>query len=561
MTPLLVALALLSAAPEQQTASVGFVGDGYVYLDKGLADGLAVGTKVRVLQRRKRRAGVCVVEALSQHSARCAGQLKAGPRSAVFRADPPAGTPPPTPLPALPADVAQGAAKALSELSFTPVPFTGERGRPPFRFPVRVSARTRSWLAADRVTGLGGPKTFHRQVVTLAVRGAPLYVDGLRLFANGEVVGAAVSPMDARFRRREPARLNIWRASVRYRPDGGIFSVEAGRMLPFRAPGARLVDGMSASLRLLDDRVELGAYAGLAPEASRLYPRVNTYAAATYAAVDWSLGDVALSARGRLGASANLALQARGEAEVALAGGWSRYLQGAAGVRTVIESQALLAPWVDLAYAELWSTPGYGLRFSTSYRYNARAFPSFDLGMPAGGAPGAFGFHHANLNAGWEPIRFVGARLLAGGAFDHGAFDWRAWAGPEVGVPDLFGTSAWIGYREEIGTFPARMVTLSGATRVGGVLSVRAGVWAVQRPGINPMQLDETLASLGDPLHETHGWGGIDVDAAGFGLPLPVSELRLSGLFRGQMSLPSVVGRPRSSLSGLDVTLGVSGAM
>lgn len=561
MAPLLVALVMVSAAPEKHTAAVSYVGDGFVYLNKGVADGLNVGDKVRVLRRRRRRAGTCVIEALSQHNARCAGELKAGPRSAVFRATPPVPPAPPRALPTTPADAVEQAQVALSQQAFTPVPFTGERGKPPFRFPVRVTARSRSWITADRATVPGQARAFHRQVVTLAVRGAPLFVDGLRLFANGEVVGAAFSPPEARFRRRDPARLNVWRASVRYRPDGSFVSVEAGRILPFRAPGARLVDGISASLRLLDDRVEIGAYAGLSPEASRLYPRINTYAAATFAAVDWSLGDVALSARARLGATADLGLRARGEAEVALAGGWSRYLQGAAGVRATLESEALLAPTVDLAYAELWSTPGYGLRLSTSYRYNARAFPSIDLAGPVGYAPSALGFHHANLNAGWEPLDFIGARMLAGGAFDHGQFDWRAWAGPEVGVPNLFGTSAWIGYREEVGTFPARMLTLSGVSRFGGVLRVRAGVWGVQRAGINPQQLEETLDAFGDPVHEAHGWGGVDLDAAGFGLPLPVNELRFSGLLRGQVSLPSVVGRKRSSLAGLDVTLGVSGAM
>ena len=67
-----VAPALLAAPAASPTAAakVRYVAGAAAYLDRGARDGLASGTSID-FERRGKSAGSCVVDAVSDHAARC----------------------------------------------------------------------------------------------------------------------------------------------------------------------------------------------------------------------------------------------------------------------------------------------------------------------------------------------------------------------------------------------------------------------------------------------------------------------------------------------------------
>lgn len=520
-----------SAGKESARGGITYFGKDVIYVDKGRADGLTTGATLKAY-RGKRSTGTCVVEEVSDHHAICRGQISGRSRGVRFDPGPvEALPPPPDPLTGIDDASRQNGQAALGGASFQKVAARPSARRRPLRLPIEIFANAQTWSMGPLLN-----KTYHRDRMGIAVRGLPLYVDGLVANLRFDLGGQGWSPPEVRFRPNEPLRPELWEAALSYRPSFGWLALTVGRFAPLYAPGARVLDGVQAGFRWPGDLFEVGAYAGTVPDAGRLIPRYDHFAGGGYWNVATSIGPVYVRHAGRLGAVADLGLDARGEAEALVDVSWSRYLRAGGGIRGAIEVKSPLLPWVDLAYLDVQSSPLDGMSFGASYRYNAPT-PEIDLGAPTGLPPPAYGYHHAMASARYAPWSFFGGNARVGGSWDPITGDLRGWVAPEVEVPSLLGglLGFTAGYQGELGASPAHYVTSSAR-----VAWNRRVEWSARAFGL-------VQPELGSPLTTFGGTSEL------VGRPLP--WLSLLGRVRGHSTLPALSGHNRPSPTGLAADL------
>jgi hypothetical protein len=453
MTGLLVVVALLAQGASHRTEGrVLQTTSSRAYLDAGSDDGLAAGAEL-VFRRAGTEVGRCRLEAVSLRSSSCgATTLRTGDAFA---------------LPARP---------AREEPRLLPAPTSPEQLRaqatliaaaPIARVEFKPSARASEWHAGVAevelselawVSTSAGPFVGTRADVSL--RDADVGA-GLRLDVAAQAIRWTSRPSDPapRFRPRDASQLYVWQASVS-RDQGSGLAVSAGRVLPWRIPGATILDGATAGWRA--GEWELGAFAGFVPRPSTLGLVTDRSTGGGYWGWQRRLGkDVTLLDDGRVAVVRSPELGTRLEAETQAAARLGRPVDLSGSVRLGFGGVAKAPGNVDAARLGLSARPGDHLRLSGWWAYDG-------LEVPADAEPAIYAGHAQRVEGtvAWEtPGLRVSA--LGGTSRDLGTRLDRRWVGPIVDLPRLLpghgGVS--LGYLEELGWSDGRSAWLQAIYR------------------------------------------------------------------------------------------------
>jgi hypothetical protein len=508
------------------------------WLDAGTKDGLAAGDEVN-LRRRRRRAGKCIVEHASASWSTCRGDVDARATRARFDArvvpdDPSDAEPERLPT----ADALQARRAALGQARFAKVAYTAQaraRARG-WRFPLSVSFVHRSWARApfDR-------RTFHRERVEVVLRGARVFIPSLQLHADAVIEGALASPVDARYRRRDPVRVELRETALSWRPHEGGLVGTVGRFIPWNVPGVTILDGVQAGWRSSGGALEVGAYAGTHPELTADLPSLLRTSAGAYWGARW-LGESAFVAhRGRLGVRTSPTLALRTELEVDADAALGSWLRASVGARAGLLGDRGARPGLDLAFARArLEVPGE-LYLGGGYRWSAPTALEVD-GLPLLALPRA-GRHHADALAGFGGLGFVDLALAGGGAVDVVTGAVRAWVGPDVTLPrallGLGGLS--LSYREELGDVAGRAAW--GRVWVDGLERTRLSSTTMVFEDASPIEASRELLVSG---------------RGDFGL---LRWLSVGASARTQLALPSLQERAVAHLPVVVAELSVTGSL
>jgi hypothetical protein len=507
-----------------------------VYLDHGADAGLAVGTQVR-LRERRRTVGRCVVDAVTSSTASCTlkspiEQVVHRFRARVERPAPVAAGGEPSALVPQPRKLVAGATEAsgFAKVDFD-APSRAWRPRVRPRSEVAVSYR-------GAHTGLDVARTMHRARLSVGVYGAEVYVPGLRLRLSATVDGA-FSPPGARFRQAEIVRLQLHEAALAFRHPSSVGAFAVGRFVPWQAPGLGPIDGGLAALTLAGGAIEVGAYGGLMPSTTLLRPELSRPLGGGYWSLRYGDGGLFVWHRGRVGVVSSLAGSARAEGEAHVAGRYGRWVRAAAGARAGagIDGMATLAPsaGLDLAYADATLTPGFGVRTSASYRYVAPYAPRLSPGTWPSLVEGA---HHIDASFGWNPADWLDVTARTG-AFVGETWTMRGLLAVEGGAPrlldDRIGVAA--GWVEALGVPASRMLYTRASVRPGfGAFSSMRLYYVDQARKVVSAQ------AVGGELRFEERWGFFSAWASG----------------RAEVPLPSVLGFVQPTLDASTV-LGEAG--
>ncbi|HUJ28069.1 MAG TPA: hypothetical protein VLW85_18740, partial [Myxococcales bacterium] len=150
---------------------------------------------------------------------------------------------------------------------------------------------------------------------------------------------------------------------------------------------------------------------------------------------------------------------------------------------------------LDAARVDLLFAPAKGFSVNASYRY-------LGLQLPERDGPGNVGLGGASrrgdASASWEPFDGFIVSGHGGAEQDLTTSLRRAWAGPEVSLPRLFGGAGGFsaGWQEERGFDSGRTAWLQAAVTAPAWLRLTAtGSWSYTKDGLS--QADEFGLSLG----------------------------------------------------------------
>jgi hypothetical protein len=480
-------LALLSLAPAAAARTEGRVLQATAaraYLDAGADDGLAPGAEV-ILRRGGAEVGRCRLGEVSARAAACA---VAGARAGDAFALParPAREEPRLLAPRLAPEVARARAAALAAAPIAVVQFAPPARGAPGAGPVAVVELTEvAWVATS-----ADPFTATR--AALSIRSAEVGL-GLRLDLDAQAIRWTSRPSnpEPRFRPGDASQLYVWQASLTRDPGAGGAALALGRILPWRVPGATILDGATVGWR--GDRWELGAFAGFAPEPSTLGVATDRASGGGYWGWDHAFGrGVTLRDEGRLAVVRSPELGTRFEAETRAAARLGRLLDLSGSVRLGVgDAQAPGA--LDAARLELSSRPFQHLRLSGWLAYDG-------LELPEGAEPAIYPGHsrRAEGSVTWEAGRNLRATVLGGVASDLTSGLDRQWIGPVLDLPRLLfrrgGLS--VGYLEELGWSDGRSAWVQAVVRPWERVRVLGRLSWSHVSALAIMQ-DELAASLG----------------------------------------------------------------
>lgn len=446
-------LALLAqAGPARAEGKVLQSTAARAYLDAGAVDGLAPGA-VLALRRGGVEVARCTVEAVADRAASCAargvhpGDTFALPGRAAQ--EPPKLLPPPAAPETVAVQALALAAAPIRTVEFTP--------------PVRAAGARRGPVAAvelSEVTWLATSSSPHTATrAGLSIRSAEVG-RGLRLDLDAEAIRWTARPSTARFRPEDGSQLYVWQAGLtRDAGDGGV-AVSLGRILPWRIPGATILDGATAGWR--GERWELGAFAGFVPEPSTLGLAGDRAAGGGYWAWDHAFGKgITLRDEGRLAIVRSPELGTRFEAETRAAARLGRLLSLSGSARLGFGGDAQAPGALDAARLELSSSPAPQLRVAGWLAYDGLEVP--DDGEPAVYAGRS---RRAEASVSWRRPN-VHATLLGGVAKDLVTGLDRGWAGPVLALPRLIARRGGLslGYLEELGWSDGRSAWLQATWR------------------------------------------------------------------------------------------------
>ncbi|MGC4114755.1 MAG: hypothetical protein QM765_09125 [Myxococcales bacterium] len=429
------------------------------YLDRGGADGLAVGAVVAIT-RGGDPAGKCEVEEVADHYARCKGAgLRPGDRFEVKNAGQ-ARTGPaavePMPAPPSPAELAARNA-ALSAAPVPKVAFVATLGPAPaegLNLHSDAAWTHTSWLSS-------GGAGFHNERVDLAVRGLEI-AGGFRVWADLSFVQYESRPENARYRPGGGTFLYVRELAVAQREIGNPYALAAGRVRPWHAPGVPMLDGAQAGWRSRDGTLEVGVFGGELPDV-KILSFQEAYIAGAYWSVDHfgAPGDAVRVVRheGRLSVAGGADFQTRLEAEAAVQAAFWRSLDLGLSARAAYADAR--GATLDGFRVDFGGRPTSTLRIFGGYRYEGIHDVELAAVDPAYRGAG----QHADLSALWDVVPALSLGLSGGFAHDAEVGRARGYVGPELGLPQLFGARGGltVGYAEEFGWTGGRTGWLQAA--------------------------------------------------------------------------------------------------
>lgn len=485
----LVALAAVAqaAAPIRSEGKVLQATAARAYLDAGTDEGLAPGEEL-VLRRGHQEVARCRVEAVSARSASCAGAgARAGDTFALPAAPQRAGEPKLLPPPPARAELeAQG--RALAALPVAIVQFTPAARAPESAAPVvRVELSELAWLATSA-------SAFNATRASLGIRQADVGL-GLRFDLDAMAV-RWWSRATPRFRPKDASQLYVWQAGFTRDAGGDGAVVSFGRIMPWRIPGATVIDGATAGWRA--GRLEAGAFGGLVPQPTTLYPTADRATGGAYWSLDVPLGKGAsLRDEGRLAVVRSPELGTRFEAETLAAATLGRALGLSGSARFGLGGDAQAPGKLDAARLEVSGRPIPPLRVAGWLAYDG-------LVVPGDVEPMVYAGHsrRAEASVSWTEGREFTATVLGGTAKDLSSGLDRSWVGPVLDLPRILlghgGVS--LGYLEELGWSDGRSAWVQAIARPWARLRLLARAsWShASALALNQDEYGLTLGALAD---------------------------------------------------------------
>jgi hypothetical protein len=486
MNALVLAVALLAShAPQRGEGRVLQSTASRAYLDAGADDGLVAGTEL-VLHRGGIEVGRCRPDAVALHAASCAASglrtgdtfaLPARPVREEARRLPPPATPE-----QLSAQQAALAAAPIAAVEFTAPARTSAYRAPPS---AEVQLSELAWISA-------GTRAFTATRAGLSIRSADVGL-GLRLDLDAQAIRWTSRPTDpaVRFRPNDASQLYVWQASLSRDLDASGLAFSVGRILPWRIPGATVLDGATAGWR--GERVELGAFAGFVPRPSTLGLAGDRAVAGGYWGWEWRVAQgITLRDDGRIAVVRSPELGTRLEAETRAAARLGRPLDLSGSVRLGLGGDVNAPGNVDGARLEVSFRPVNHVRLAGWLAYDG-------LEVPADAEPSIYPGHSRRMegNLAWEsPVLRVSA--IGGAAQDLGTGLDRAWGGPMFELPRLFAGHGGLSlaYLEELGWSDGRSAWIQAVYRPWrGLRLLARAAWA--HASSYAVTQDDLAATLG----------------------------------------------------------------
>jgi hypothetical protein len=300
---------------------VQFATEHRAYLDRGSAEGLAVGQWLPIA-RGVRGIGSCKIETAGDHEATCVGlRLRPGdafrtPRNGGRKARAPAVAM----APILDDKTLEARAGQIADATVEKVDFNGKRA---FRAHGTVEATPgfATWFTQPN----GGDGTYAQERIDGIVRGVEIGNSSFRFDGAFSAVRWN-TPSVERFRPETPTQFYLWEAEAYRRVQDGGTTFAVGRLWPRRVPGLTLLDGMQLGRENEARSIEGGLYGGLIPTAEGLVPTFDIWTAGLYGALT------------QIGSKASRIRLARQEARI---GVWR-----GAGTGAVAEGEGLVQAWI-----------------------------------------------------------------------------------------------------------------------------------------------------------------------------------------------------------------------
>ncbi len=423
------------------------------FLNRGALDGLAAGQSL-TFTRTGKPAGKCTVEAVSDHFARCAAMgLRAGDRFAVGRV--PESSPlGPGPLPTE-AEFARRAA-TLETLEWRLRAFDTAAARANGFGPrVEVLISHTTWGNPGSANGAFGVQRFDAAVYDVELW------KGLRASADVTVLNFSARPTSTRTVYQQSPVLLVRQLELGFRRADLPFSVSLGRTWLRAATGLLVIDGAQGAWRF-GDGLEVGAYAGLLPDAARLSITPSQWATGAFARLRFGSGTGAEATLGHLALRAGWSLREvlGGRAEVSL--GASLWKGKNFDGQTSFEfgfGRTQAPGGLDAARLDLGWRPSDTLRLSGGLRY--RGMPTTGLIEVGTVSPGQQALH-ADLGATFQLSESVLLGAQGGLATDFSSGLLQARVGPELCLPHVLGLPVGlsVAYLEELGWLRGRSGSL-----------------------------------------------------------------------------------------------------
>lgn len=495
----IVLSAALVALPRADRGRVVYVTNKHAYLDHGAAAGLKAGDVIEILRGQAGKAGTCAVEELTDLRAMCAGEnLRAGDTFVLpGGAEVVAAGPAVAKLPPLAHEAQLDKAQALmSTAPFNKVDegvMRPELARTSGLIVGRAGAE--AWAMVS-----GGGLDFEREHVFVSLKDVPLGFAGLSASAELEARHFAVRPSasNAAVLPSRTTELFVWEAEVSSRQPGQALTVGLGRVWPWYVPGVSVVDGAQVGYRNGTGTLEAGLFGGGVPDPTSMAPRFSRWIGGAYVSHTGTEPRALLRVDHeelRVSARDDGSNGVLGEAELAA------QLWLGEGVDLGAQVLGSTAPALDRLAAHVRVRPTESLQILATGRYIGRLRYEPDLG-PRYQAGERLAIGDADVS--WLPVGWLSLTLNGGASRvfqlalpDAGlpsAQQDRQYAGPEVGLPRLFGSYGGLalGYREEFGAYPGRDIYAQVTVRPSQALQFMARLsYYEDRPG------DATFRELG----------------------------------------------------------------
>jgi hypothetical protein len=451
--------AIVAALPQGASAeAVLQMFAGRAYLDRGAADGLAVGQLIPFL-RNGRAVGTCALDEVSDHFASCLAPfaLKGDAyRLAKMSPAPPLQPRPVSPLPASVVSQQQAVVEAAS------LPMVESKASPSGPG-LRGAVATAELAHASYATLDGGGGSFHQERLDLELRGLSI-AQGFRAFVSLSAL-RWTRPDTTRFRPGAPTELYVREGQVSSRELGQRWGLSAGRVQPFNAPGLFALDGVQGGWRNVRGTSELGLFGGVLPDVVTMAPTARVTAGA-YWGLSSSGGEGdgmrLLRHEGRVSFLTGAGLSQRVEAEGLFQAWLSRTFDASADLKLATGGQASV---LQAARVDFGARPSTSLRISGGYRYTGErdeALIAID--------PIAYGgrSHHADLTGAWDLSTAMTLSLTGGLARDVASALGREYVGPELSLSHLFGDAGGLSlsYLEELGWAAGRTAAAQTSVRL-----------------------------------------------------------------------------------------------
>jgi hypothetical protein len=419
-------LALLpGAAATTRIGKVLSVTEARGYLDAGAEEGLAPGAVVE-LTRHGRPSGTCRVEEVSDHHAACAGPgLQAGDAFALpARPEAKAVELPPVLAP----DEQARRRTAVESAPIALVEWVARPGAGPSRAVEEASLGYLVWASNVGSGVQQGRFDGALRGVDLG-SGLALHVD-LRALYWTQGSGTTFLPGPS-------AQLLVWQAEVEWRDPARRYALAAGRVVPWLVPGASVLDGAQAGVRIGPG--EAGVFAGLVPDPWTTSPTTERYTGGAYWSAAIPSGKDVYTTDVRVAVVRTPELSTRIETELRGGAFLGRALDLSGDLRLGLGSTRAPSA-IDLAQVSLGVRPSDAVRLGASFGYVGLAVPGDAPLRAVNAGPSRRG----DADASFQPSPSIWVSLLAGFSQDLGSGLERGWAGPEVSFPRLLGRAGGV---------------------------------------------------------------------------------------------------------------------